>query len=119
ADGVHLFDITSSGLSAYPRLQAPPVAEVEPAPVGRVPFRLPSLDGLLDGGLPRGSSTLIQGATGTGKTILGLRFLVAGAESGEPTIHFGLEETPHELRRIAEAFGWQVDAGGNAAGSVR
>ncbi len=120
AEGVHLFDIMKSGLHAYPRLQAPPVKEPgEVATRERVAFGLASLDDLLDGGLPRGSSTLVQGATGTGKTILGLRFLATAAERGERAIHFGLEETPHDLRRVAGTFGWRLDPSDSASSSVR
>ena len=54
---------------------------------------------MLGGGLPRASSTVVQGGTGTGKTLLGLQFLLEGARSGEPGILFTLEETPNQLRR--------------------
>jgi circadian clock protein KaiC len=68
------------------------------------------LDELLDGGLPRASATFIEGGTGTGKTLLGLHFLVEGARNGEPGILFTLEETPNQLRGIAQNFGWDLQA---------
>ena len=61
------------------------------APTGpQLPKALTSIQGLDEitwGGLPRGRSTLVTGGTGTGKTLLGLHFLVAGArEYGEPGV---------------------------------
>ena len=42
---------------------------------------------ITDGGLPRATSTVVTGGTGSGKTLLGLQFLVAGArEHGEPDV---------------------------------
>ena len=45
-----------------------------------------------------------MGGTGTGKTLLGLHFLVEGARRGEPGVLFTLEETPDQLRDIASKF---------------
>jgi circadian clock protein KaiC len=75
---------------------------------GRAPTGIAGLDEMLGGGLPRASSTVIQGATGTGKTLLGLQFLLEGARRGEPGIHFTLEETADQLRGIAQGFGWDL-----------
>ncbi len=110
AAGIHLFEITTDGVRAYPRLRVPTEAEVASGHAeGRAPFELAALDELLAGGLPRGSTTLIQGGSGTGKTLLGLQFLTAGAEVDEPAIHFGLEEMPAQLRGVAASFGWNVE----------
>jgi circadian clock protein KaiC len=63
---------------------------------------------MLGGGVPRASATIVQGGTGTGKTLLGLQFLLEGARRGEPGILFTLEETPGQLRGIAQGFGWDL-----------
>ena len=68
------------------------------------------LDAMLGGGLPRASATIVQGGTGTGKTLLGLQFLLEGAQHGEPGIHFLLEETPDQLRGFASTLGWDLAA---------
>ena len=52
----------------------------------------------------------MQGATGTGKTLLSLHFLLDGARRGEPGVLFTLEETPDQIRRIAGRFGWDLPA---------
>jgi circadian clock protein KaiC len=106
--GVHFFDITPAGLKVYPRVRAPETIEDRPDLAQRDSTGVAGLDELLDGGLPRGSSTVIQGGTGTGKTILGLNFLMAGVEQGERGVLFTLEESPNQLREIARALGWPL-----------
>jgi circadian clock protein KaiC len=108
--GVHFFVIDSDGVSFYPRVRAPAldgdmaVDTPEPVVTG-----IPGLDPLLGRGLPRASATVVQGATGTGKTLLGLRFLVEGARRGEKGILFTLDESPGQLRGIARGLG--IDLG--------
>jgi circadian clock protein KaiC len=107
--GLHFFEIGPNGLSFYPRVRAPVADEAAPTEVReRETTGLAELDAMFGGGLLRRSATLVEGGTGTGKTLLGLRFLLAGAERGEPGVHFGLEETPAQLRALASAFGWDV-----------
>src|SRR4029077_14993903 len=77
-------------------------------PVERVRTGAAGLDEMLGGGLPPWSATVVQGGTGTGKTMLGLQFLLEGARNGEPGIHFTLEETANQLRGIARGFGWDL-----------
>ena len=66
------------------------------------------LDGLLGGGLPKASTTVIEGSTGTGKSLIALHFLIEGARQGETGILFTLEETPEQLRQVARNFGWNL-----------
>jgi len=63
---------------------------------------------MLEGGLPRSSATVVQGGTGTGKTLLGLQFLLEGARRGEAGILFMLEETPDQVRGFAQSLGWDL-----------
>jgi circadian clock protein KaiC len=52
---------------------------------------------------------LIEGRPGAGKTTLGLQFLLAGAEQGEPCLYVTLSETERELREVATSHGWSLD----------
>ncbi len=104
--GIHLFEIDEDGIAFFPRVSSPAVPAAEP-PLGsprRVSTGVAQLDALFRGGLPPASSTTIMGGTGTGKTLLGLHFLVEGARRGEPGVLFTLEETPDQLRDIASKF---------------
>jgi len=72
-------------------------------------FGLPELDALLDGGLTRDTLTLLLGSPGTGKTLLGLYFAVAGARAGEPTVLLGFGETLGELLHKGNTFALGAD----------
>jgi circadian clock protein KaiC len=112
SSGQHFFDITKAGISIYPRVSAPLDVQSQPSTASseRVRTGVEGLDDLLAGGLPRSSSTIVQGGTGTGKTLLSLQFLLEGAARGEKGIIFTLEETPDQLRSIARGLGWDLGA---------
>ena len=67
------------------------------------------LDELLGDGIPLGSSLLIAGVAGTGKTMLSLEFVYRGALLGEKGIVFSFEETEERLRASARGLGWKLD----------
>ncbi len=76
----------------------------------RMPLGIEPLDHLLDGGLPEGNSLLVQGAPGTGKTVLGMQFLQAGIlQFDEPGMLVTFEEHPRRLYRDARALGWDFE----------
>jgi circadian clock protein KaiC len=107
--GGHFFEVGPDGLEFFPRVRGPEGGLAEPeTPDERVPTGVAGLDEMLCGGLPRASATVVQGGTGTGKTLLGLQFLLEGARNGEPGIHFALEETANQLRHIARSLGWDL-----------
>jgi circadian clock protein KaiC len=110
SSGRHYFDINRSGVLFYPRVGAP--ADMQSQPSAETDERLPTgiagLDELLGGGLPRGSATIVQGGTGTGKTLIGLQFLLEGAKRGEKGVLFALEETPEQIRAIAQSVGCRL-----------
>ncbi len=77
---------------------------------GRLPLGMDVLDRLLVGGLPDGNSVLVQGAPGTGKTVLGMQFLEAGiTQFAQPGLLITFEEHPRRLYRDARALGWRFD----------
>jgi len=104
--GRHPFDITPSGAAVAPRLAAAAGAareadiEAELASIGSE-----GLDGMLRGGLVRGSTTIVAGSTGVGKTVLGLQFILEGAARGERGLLISFEQTPSELARMARSLG--------------
>ena len=80
--------------------EAPAAPQLLKAPTG-----IRGLDEITGVGLPQGRSTLVTGGTGTGKTLLGLQFLVAGArEHGEPGVLVdfrGVSREGHRQRGLA------------------
>jgi len=70
---------------------------------------VPGLDEILNGGLPAGGNYLLLGQPGTGKTTIGLQFLVEGARHGEKCLYLCMAETHGQLKAMAESFGWTLD----------
>lgn len=67
------------------------------------------LDDILNGGFPKGHLFLVQGDPGTGKTTLGLQFLLAGIKAGEKGLYITLSESKAELLGVAKSHGWSLD----------
>ena len=77
----------------------------------RVQTGIPSLDKLIEGGLVRGDTTIVAGQPGTGKTTLGLQFLVHGAvKCGDNGVYASVIESGEKLKRNARRFGWDLEA---------
>ena len=108
--GLHFFEMSHDGLTFFPRVRAPDFRDEGAAVTApeRVTTGLAELDAMFGGGPLRSSTTLVEGGTGTGKTLLGLRFLLAGIERGERGVHLGLEETPDQLRGLGASLGWDL-----------
>ena len=79
---------------------------MESAP--RASTGIEGLDHVLGGGLPTGRFHLIQGDPGSGKTTLGLQFLLEGLRRGEKGLYVTLSETGEELRAVADSHGWDL-----------
>ena len=104
--GYHHFEITTRGVTVYPRLEvkyAHPSREDEPSRK-RIATGIAGLDEALGGGLPSGSITIVAGPPGSGKTSFGLNFLNQSGKK-EHGLHFGFYETEARLRLKAEALG--------------
>jgi len=79
-----------------------------PLSIEKVPTFINGFDQVIEGGLPKGRTTVINGGPGSGKTLLGLEFLYRGALSGEPGIFIGFEESVEQLRQNAATMGWDL-----------
>ena len=74
----------------------------------RIETGIPELDAVLRGGLLRNRIHLVEGRPGTGKTTMGLRFLMHGAQGGESCLYVTLSETAQELHATAHNHGWSL-----------
>ncbi|HET7615019.1 MAG TPA: ATPase domain-containing protein [Gemmatimonadaceae bacterium] len=83
------------------------ISEKEEAP--RAKTGVAGLDDILGGGLPTNHLYLIDGEPGTGKTTLGLQFLLEGVAKGERGLYVTLSESAAELRSVASSHGWSLD----------
>ncbi len=86
------------------------MSEPTEAHEGRVPTGVPGLDRMLGGGLLAGRPYLVTGGTGSGKTLLGLTFLLEGLRRGEEVLLVAVDEPPSEILENIEAFGWDLAA---------
>lgn len=75
----------------------------------RVPTGIMGLDKLTHGGVIKGTTTLVSGNAGTGKTIALLQFVHEGLKREENGLLISLEENPEELKLDALEFGWDFD----------
>ncbi len=106
-NGRHQFAIGPDGVAVFPRLEAA-LAELTPRwqeLAEPVAFGVPGLDAMLVGGLALGTSTLLLGTPGSGKTLLGLQFLAEGARRGEPGLFASFQETAPALVATADRAG--------------
>lgn len=79
-------------------------SEIEKAPTG-----ISGLDEITFGGLPTGRPTLVSGGPGSGKTLLGVSFLVNGAQTyGEPGVLLTFEENAEELAQDVRSLGYDL-----------
>jgi circadian clock protein KaiC len=101
--GYHDFTIKRGGVETYPRLIASEHRPVTEA--GRLRSGIEELDELLGGGIERGTSTLIVGAAGTGKSSLAAQFVAASAARGEKSAMFIFDESTNTLLTRAAGLG--------------
>lgn len=104
--GYHDYEIQAGGLRLFPRLVA--ADHRRPGVQERIASGLPQLDALLGGGLDRGTSTLLVGAAGTGKSSLATQFMVAAAARGEHSAMFTFDESVHSMVTRSEGMGFNV-----------
>ncbi len=109
--GRHAMRITDDGIIAYPRIEMlhERPSQQDSGSDRRLSVGVATVDAMLGGGLPAGTTTLLLGAAGTGKTILGTNFL-AGSSAAEPGLHFGFYEQPERLVQNAAAIGLDLAA---------
>jgi len=69
---------------------------------------LPGLDKILKGGIRKGSAVLITGSPGTGKTIIGIQYIIEGAKRNEPGIYITSEEVTENIRLYASSLGLDI-----------
>jgi circadian clock protein KaiC len=74
----------------------------------RLATGITGLDNILHGGLTGGHVYLIEGDPGSGKTTLGLQFLLQGVANGEPTLYVTLAESHEELEAVAQSHGFDL-----------
>jgi circadian clock protein KaiC len=107
-EGYHDYLIKDGGVVVFPRLIAAEHMD-ESGSDNCALSGIPELDALVGGGLDRGTSTLLIGPAGCGKTTIALRWLTTAAERGENTAAFIFEETLQTLIGRARGLGMNIE----------
>ncbi len=105
--GDHAYRITDGGMTVYPALVPRDhhgAFTAEPISSG-----VPEVDDLLDGGIERGTVSVVSGPTGVGKTTLGTQFVNAAADRGERSVVYLFEESKTTFLSRSEAVGIPVE----------
>src|SRR6185503_3651821 len=106
--GYHDFTIRTGGLEVYPRLvSAEHKTSFDRSPL---PSGIVGLDAILGGGVERGSSCLILGPAGAGKSLLSLHFALSALERGEKAAMFVFDEELGLLFDRTKALGIDLEA---------
>jgi circadian clock protein KaiC len=106
--GLHTMRLSGQGFVVYPQLE--PNVQAADFHFDRIPSGLPPLDELLNGGIERGTVTLITGPSGVGKTTLGMQFINEAARRGERAVVYCFEEEVAMLLARCDGIGLPVRA---------
>jgi circadian clock protein KaiC len=106
--GYHEMNIQRGGIVVYPRL----IASEHLGPMNVVPFTsgIAELDALSGGGLHFGTTTLITGPAGTGKSLIATRYFLTASERGLKPAYFAFDEVKSTI--LARAKGVGMDLSG-------
>ncbi len=111
--GFHDMKLETGRIRVFPRMS--PSAHSPPQPAGRRSSQITELDQLLGGGIERGTTVLIMGPAGTGKSAIVSQYVAAAALNGESSSLFTFEESPNTLYQRSAALGIplaeQIEAG--------
>jgi circadian clock protein KaiC len=108
--GKHDYEITKAGIAVYPRIEsvyARP-SDRDRSLGTRTPIGVAGIDRMIGGGVPSGTTTLVLGPSGVGKTVLGLHYMCA-ATPEQPALLFSFYETPERLLMKARSVGLGLD----------
>jgi len=98
--------VLADGMNVYPRPK--PTYKGHVSSGKKLTMGIDGLDKMFFGGVYENSTTLVTGASGAGKTVSSMSFIVEGAKRGENGLLIAFEESDEQLYRNAESFGWDL-----------
>ena len=105
--GDHALKISNNGVRVFPKLQ--PNNYERKFEDGVFPFNIKELDELTNGGLEIGTTTMITGPTGVGKTCLAVQFINAAASRGHRSVIYTFEESADTIKKRSRGINIPVD----------
>src|SRR5579859_3903400 len=107
--GKHAFQLDWEGVRSFPRWPTPWRGRVYPFNCERQSTGVPGIDRLMGGGAPISGSILVEGASGTGKSILGTQFIAEAGHQGLPSLVLLVEERADRFIGRAEMLDLQLE----------
>ncbi len=92
--GEHYFRISTTGIRVYPNIK---IINEHSVSTDRIKTGITGLDGMTRGGFLKGDVTLVIGSPGTGKTMMGMRYLIKNVNEMERGLYISLKENSSEL----------------------
>ncbi|GAB3697195.1 ATPase domain-containing protein [Halorubrum pallidum] len=105
--GDHAYRVTDAGIEVYPALQ--PGEHTGEYKFEQISSGVPEVDELLNGGIERGTVSIVSGPTGVGKTTLSTQFMKEAAGRGERSVIYLFEETEETFLTRSRAVNIPVD----------
>lgn len=105
-EGLHDYNILHEGVVVYPRLIAAEHGKTFDG--DELKSGIEELDKLFGGGIPRGSSTLVIGPTGAGKSSISMQYAYAAAKRGDRAIVYAFDEVLRTAQARAEGLGMDI-----------
>jgi len=100
------YKITADGLLFFPEVKS---SMDYPTYDERLKTSIPGFDLITGGGYIKGSTILLAGPSGAGKTIFAMQSLINTLKEGGRAIYFSFEESSNELKKNMKSFGWNLD----------
>jgi circadian clock protein KaiC len=102
----HVIGIDDKGMTVYTKY---PFNLQYASSEERITSGVSGLDEKMEGGILKGSTTALVGASGVGKTTLAFQFVAEGVKNGQPGIFLSLEESPRQIVRMASKYGYDIE----------
>lgn len=103
-EGMHGCRISASGVDIYPRLVTPVIPETYNWQTECLKTGIKGFENLIASGIRRGSTSIVAGPTGSGKTTVGLQYVLEGVRTGEPSLYVNFQENPVQLMNTIKSL---------------
>jgi circadian clock protein KaiC len=106
--GTAMFEITNKGLEIFPKIEIDRRVSTTDFKI-REKIGIKGLDQAMGGGIPQGHLILISGNTGSGKSLIGMHYIVQGIREDKNAIYVALDEPVEQIKKTAMELGFNLE----------